>query len=131
MNDEKPNWVIEKLNIAIAELLKASPKRTTQEITIACFGLAFKPDIDDLRESPALEITKTIANQHPGRVLAVEPNIENNPFTELENVELVNIEKAFELADIILVLVDHKEIKELRIPRKNIKIIDTRGIKLL
>jgi UDP-N-acetyl-D-mannosaminuronic acid dehydrogenase len=131
VNDDKPRWVMTKLNNAIAELLQSSPSRTAKEVTIACFGLAFKPDIDDLRESPALEITKNIANRHPGRVLAVEPNIQDSRLINLDNVELVSIEEALEVADIILILVDHKEIKELKIPRKNIKVIDTRGIELL
>ncbi|MNC01619.1 UDP-N-acetyl-D-glucosamine 6-dehydrogenase [compost metagenome] len=71
VNDSKPEWVLDKVKIAVAELLQKNPLKTAYEITIACFGLAFKPDIDDLRESPAVSITQKIAAFHPVRVLAV------------------------------------------------------------
>lgn len=125
VNDSKPDWVINKVKLAIADFLQANPEKTAREVTIACYGLAFKPDIDDLRESPALEITKQIAEMHSGRVIASEPNIEELP-TGLFNVELVNFENAYLEADIQVLLVDHKEFKE------NIatlgKVIDTKGI---
>ncbi|HCD5099529.1 TPA: UDP-N-acetyl-D-mannosamine dehydrogenase, partial [Acinetobacter baumannii] len=74
VNDAKPEWVIDQVKIKIAEFLQANPNKTIQDVTIACYGLAFKPDIDDLRESPALEITRKLANQGLN-ILAVEPNI--------------------------------------------------------
>lgn len=79
VNDSKPQWVIEKVKVAVAELLQAYPDKTAKEVTIACYGLAFKPDIDDLRESPSVDITLKIAESHPGQVLTVEPNIEELP----------------------------------------------------
>ncbi|RZI37899.1 UDP-N-acetyl-D-mannosamine dehydrogenase, partial [Herbaspirillum sp. HC18] len=90
---------------------------------IACYGLAFKPDIDDLRESPALNITKSIASMHAGQVLAVEPNIERMNF---EQLKLVNIDESLTTADIHLLLVDHKQFKD--ISPSNGVIIDTKGI---
>jgi UDP-N-acetyl-D-mannosaminuronic acid dehydrogenase len=75
VNDQKPQWVIDKVKIAIADFLQANPGKTAKDVTIACYGLAFKPDIDDLRESPALQIAQNIAKLHSGLTLGVEPNI--------------------------------------------------------
>jgi UDP-N-acetyl-D-mannosaminuronic acid dehydrogenase len=63
---------------AVADCLNASNKRAS-ELKIACFGLAFKPNIDDLRESPAMEIAAQIARWHSGDDLVVEPNIHQLP----------------------------------------------------
>ncbi|MCE9828314.1 UDP-N-acetyl-D-mannosamine dehydrogenase, partial [Shewanella algae] len=81
VNDAKPTWVINKVKLTIADFLQANPTITAKDITIACYGLAFKPDIDDLRESPALSITKKIAEMHSGTIVAVEPNIEKLPLS--------------------------------------------------
>jgi len=125
VNDHKPKWVIDKVKLTIADFLQANPEKTTKDVTIACYGLAFKPDIDDLRESPAMQITQALADGHSGRILAVEPNIEvlNSDFN---NLELVGFEKASENADIHLLLVDHKEFKDKHIRKK--AVIDTKGI---
>ena len=125
VNDLKPSWVIEKLKLSISEFLLENPHKTAKDVTIGCYGLAFKPDIDDLRESPALEITKNISKLHPGCVLAVEPNIEQLP-SESFNFKIASINEAYSKADIQLLLVDHKEFKSLK-PSRGI-IIDTKGI---
>lgn len=123
VNDGKPHWVIDKVKIAISDFLKANPEKAYKEVTIACYGLAFKPDIDDLRESPALEISKAIASDHTGNVLAVEPNIES---LAIDNLTLVELEHALVEADIHVVLVDHKQIKAVK-PTQG-TIVDTKGI---
>ncbi|MEL4482915.1 UDP-N-acetyl-D-mannosamine dehydrogenase [Shewanella algae] len=125
VNDSKPDWVIEKLKIAIADFLQANPEKTAKDITIACYGLAFKPDIDDLRESPAMAITQKIAQMHKGTVIAVEPNIESMP-SKLTNVELVNLEVASKAADIHVMLVDHLDFKSKTLISDYL--IDTKGI---
>ncbi|MEW4538190.1 UDP-N-acetyl-D-mannosamine dehydrogenase, partial [Vibrio cholerae] len=79
VNDSKPDWVIDKVKLSIAEFLQANPSKTVRDITIACYGLAFKPDIDDLRESPSMHIALQISNFHAGKVVFVEPNIEKLP----------------------------------------------------
>ncbi len=78
---------------------------------IACLGLAFKPDIDDLRESPALDITKTLANNPAYQILAVEPNIEALPTTleNRNNVKLASLSDALKQADVVVILVKHKQ----------------------
>lgn len=130
VNDDKPNWVLEKVDKVVGDFLKANPKRTLEGVTIGCFGLAFKPDIDDLRESPALQIAKVLAAKHPGKVLAVEPNIEALP-SKLEGaLKLVGHEDALSVSDVVVLLVDHREFKEIernKLPMSSI-IVDTRGI---
>ncbi|HCE3308207.1 TPA: UDP-N-acetyl-D-mannosamine dehydrogenase [Vibrio parahaemolyticus] len=125
VNDGKPDWVINKVKLAIAEFLQANPDKTARDVTVACYGLAFKPDIDDLRESPAMAITQKIAEMHAGRVIAVEPNIELIP-EKLKHVELMDFEVAPKEADIQVLLVDHKEFKSCAI--KTGLVIDTKGI---
>jgi len=125
VNDAKPQWVIDKVKIAIADVLQENPSKTAKDVTIACYGLAFKADIDDLRESPALQIAQNIAKLHSGRTFAIEPNIKLLP-NYLENIELVGTDIAIEEADIHLMLVDHKEFKDKHFNAEFI--IDTKGI---
>lgn len=126
VNDGKPEWVIDKVKIAIADLLLEKPQRTINDITIACFGLAFKPDIDDLRESPALEIAQKISNIHQGTLLVIEPNINSLPKELPSTVRLSNIKTAEKTADIIILLVDHQEFKSIHKP--NALTLDFKGI---
>jgi UDP-N-acetyl-D-mannosaminuronic acid dehydrogenase len=125
VNDAKPDWVINKVKIAIANFLQANPTKTIKDVTIACYGLAFKPDIDDLRESPALKITKQVADTHAGKTIAVEPNIKRLP-NEIGSFELCSFDTAMETADIHLLLVDHKEFKSQTFSSSYL--IDTKGI---
>lgn len=125
VNDAKPQWVINKVKLAIADFLQANPTKTTKDVTVACYGLAFKPDIDDLRESPALNITKKIATLHSGSVIAIEPNITKLP-SSISSFNLSTFENAKENADVHLLLVDHKEFKNQAI--KSEYLIDTKGI---
>ncbi|WP_060483742.1 UDP-N-acetyl-D-mannosamine dehydrogenase [Pseudomonas sp. NBRC 111123] len=128
VNDSKPAWVIDKLHAAIGEHLSENPGKTAKDVVVACFGLAFKPDIDDLRESPALEITKEVGKRHAGKVIVVEPNIKALP-NALEAAELCSVSQAIERADILLLLVDHKPFKEVPVQAlQGRKIVDTRGI---
>lgn len=113
VNDNKPEWVIEKIKLAVADYLQANPDKTAKDITIACFGLAFKPDIDDLRESPALEIVHKLGTIHPGKILTVEPNIKIIPPSLQEHAQLVEIDEAIACAQVSVMLVGHKAFKEL------------------
>lgn len=125
VNDSKPEWVIDKVKLAIADFLQANPNKTAKEVTVACYGLAFKPDIDDLRESPAMLITQKINEMHCGRVLAVEPNINSMP-AKLQGVELVEFDVSSKEADIHVMLVDHCEFKGKSVATGIL--IDTKGI---
>jgi UDP-N-acetyl-D-mannosaminuronic acid dehydrogenase len=123
VNDHKPEWVIDKVKLAVADFLNANPTKTAKDVTIACYGLAFKPDIDDLRESPALDITKSIAKNHAGKVLAIEPNITS---IDVGNVELVSIDESLTRTNIHVMLVDHMQFKKIRL--NDAFVIDTKGI---
>ena len=124
VNDSKPFWVIDKVKSTIADILFENPSMDPTQIKIVFFGLAFKPDIDDLRESPSLKIVRDISKQHLGKVVAVEPNIES---LDREDFELQDFHKACDGASIGVLLVDHKEFREMS-PPEIPKIIDTKGI---
>jgi len=126
VNDTKPEWVIDKVKIAISNFLQANPSKTAKEVTIACYGLAFKANIDDLRESPALSITNKLAEFHSGATLAIEPNINSQPNT-LKSAELVELGYAIKNADIHVLLVEHYEFKTLECSPEGL-LIDAKGI---
>ncbi|MGL5738630.1 MAG: UDP-N-acetyl-D-mannosamine dehydrogenase [Plesiomonas shigelloides] len=128
VNDGKPHWVVEKTKLAVAECLTATGKRA-QDVKVACLGLAFKPDIDDLRESPAMEITQLIADWHVGPVLAVEPNVHELPRKLHGKVELVSTEQVLSEADILVLLVDHKQFKAISpVQITQDWVVDTKGV---
>ncbi|MFM2410713.1 MAG: UDP-N-acetyl-D-mannosamine dehydrogenase, partial [Pseudomonadota bacterium] len=79
VNDAKPHWVLAKIHGEIAAILESGKRAKAKDVIVACYGIAFKPDIDDLRDSPALEITQSLIAGHAGKVLVVEPNIEALP----------------------------------------------------
>ena len=93
-------------------------------------GLAFKPDIDDLRESPALSIAQKIGAIGFSSIFLVEPNIDRIPSGfEHDNIELVDLERAIKNADIIVLLVDHASFKSMDLSLlSGRQVIDTRGI---
>jgi UDP-N-acetyl-D-mannosaminuronic acid dehydrogenase len=99
VNNLKTEWVVNK----ISETMKAQTKRLGRPARLACLGLAFKPDIDDLRESPSLQIARAI-KACGGQVIAVEPNIEVH-----DEFDIVSLEEALAGADVIAVLVKHKQ----------------------
>ena len=101
VNTYKTEWVIEKIQNEALKFEAEHGKKTK----VACMGLAFKANIDDLIESPALYIAQKLANELEN-VVCVEPNINNS--------QLVSIEDAME-ADIITFLVGHDEFKGLDI----------------
>lgn len=117
INNRKPVWVIEKVQVAVSEFLQRNPNKTSKELIIACYGISFKPDIDDLRESPALDITKKLADLHSGLLLVIEPNIKKLPKElEFKNVTLCDSVVARVKADIHVLLVGHSEFRKLEEP---------------
>jgi UDP-N-acetyl-D-mannosaminuronic acid dehydrogenase len=125
VNDSKPNFVLSKVDYAVN--LSGNNK---SELKVACLGLTFKPDIDDLRESPALSIANQISLMGFLKVLIVEPNISSLPGEFKDKfVDLVSVDEAIRDADILLLLVDHTPFKSINLGLLSGKqIIDTRGI---
>ena len=113
MNDKKPTWVFDKIISAVDELLVGNKKFSLSDLKIACYGLAFKANIDDLRESPAIQITKMLSEKFPDKILAVEPNIKTLPADLAEMVSLVNLQEAVETANLHVFLVEHNEFKSI------------------
>lgn len=115
VNDSKPFWVIDKVR-KHAEKFKHP--------VIGCLGLAFKADVDDLRESPAVDIVRELMKDEVAEVLIAEPNLVSH-----EEFDLLSCEEVIKRSDIILLLVDHKEFKSIKKLELNEKVlIDTRGI---
>lgn len=125
VNDGKPGWVLDKVKIAVGEHLQANPDKTAKDVRIACFGVAFKPDIDDFRGSPALAIAQKISVAHAGATLVVEPNMVRLP-SSLEQCDLVPVEMGLD-ADILVLLVDHRQFKGIR-PSADKHVVDTKGV---
>jgi UDP-N-acetyl-D-mannosaminuronic acid dehydrogenase len=124
VNDSKPEWVMKKVILALNEYLTSNKDKTAEDVTIACYGLSFKADIDDLRESPAVEIVQAIAASHVGDVLVVEPNIKILP-KNFESMTLVDLEMASK-AELKIFLVDHKSFREMVEPSG--LVLDFKGI---
>jgi UDP-N-acetyl-D-mannosaminuronic acid dehydrogenase len=124
VNDAKPNFVLDKINNAVNFIGKDK-----SELTIACLGLTFKPDIDDLRESPALNIAKQISLMNFNKMLLVEPNINQMPKGFKPTEKITPMTEALKLADIVVLLVDHVQFKTMDLNILSGKqIVDTRGI---
>ena len=98
VNNFKTEWAIDQIKIAVAD----ASARTGRKPKIACLGLAFKPDVDDLRESPAVHIADELLSKGYD-VVAVEPNIQAHG-----KFALVSLEDALKTADVIAVLVKHR-----------------------
>lgn len=103
VNDYKPDYVVGEIRRRLAG--KEHP-------VVACLGLAFKPDVDDLRESPAVTVARMLASDSATRVLVVEPHINALPaeFENCPNAQLVTFERAHREADVIVGLVRHREL---------------------
>jgi len=122
VNDGKPDQIVEKILAAVGK---------NGATTVACLGLAYKANIDDLRESPAVSITATLTERFDGEVLVVEPNSKTLPDTlaGTKGLTLCDLDVALEKSQVIALLVDHREFRELDRKRlANKLIIDTRGI---
>jgi UDP-N-acetyl-D-mannosaminuronic acid dehydrogenase len=114
VNESKPDWVLDKVRQKAARFKRA---------TIACLGLAFKADVDDLRESPALDIVRRLAAEDVGDLLVCEPHLAGHP-----EFSLVPLDEALAGADIVLLLVDHRPFRQIKTTKLQEKIlIDTRG----
>ena len=102
VNNSKTDWVIDRIKVAVAD----ASARLNRKPRVACLGLAFKPDIDDLRESPAMHIAEALSIAGYD-IVAVEPNIESH-----ERLPLIALDEALRSADVVAVLVKHRQFLE-------------------
>lgn len=125
INNQKPQFVLNKINEAVVK-----SNKTVSELVVSCFGLAFKPDIDDLRESPAIEIASKINLMGFKKQYIVEPHITELPNKlKIQSIELIDSDEAIALSDIVILLVDHSAFKLIKKEAFSDKqIVDTRGI---
>lgn len=123
VNDGKPEWVMDQVKKALTE--KQNP-------VVAALGIAFKNDIDDLRESPSLDIVKRLGEENPELdVRVVEPNVQELPtaLASIANLKKEDLDEAVAAADVVLLLVNHKEFIALdRSKLEGKTVIDTKGI---
>lgn len=119
VNDHKPEHVIAQ----VEEALKQSP-----EATVACLGLSYKPDVDDFRESPALEIAVRLTRRLPGRVVCADPYVHalSNAGAGHVSLTMVAAQDAVEKAEIVLILVGHEKFRSVSIPPGR-RVLDTVG----
>ena len=115
INDSKPDWVIGKINAEIDKL----KVQGIEKPTVALLGLAFKPNIDDLRESPAVNIAQKMLNADNADILLVEPNINQLP-EKLAAGTLVSLSEAVNRADVVAILVAHDEFEKLDLSGKSV-----------
>jgi UDP-N-acetyl-D-mannosaminuronic acid dehydrogenase len=121
VNDGKARYVTEQAK----QLIESYPDRS-----VACLGLTFKANVDDLRESPALEIVENLASTYGRRISVVEPFVEGLPTSLSEHgVRKIDLDHALKDAGILIVLVDHEAFRRVSSHQRNGAIIyDTRGI---
>ena len=110
VNNSKSKWVVDQIMIKIDEL----KNKLNRDINIGCLGLAYKPNIDDLRESPALEITTCLSNKGIN-IYACEPNLSVHA-----TIKLYSLEETLEKSDLIVLLVAHKQFKKINFSRYDI-----------
>lgn len=110
VNDRKVDWVLSKVDQAVEQA--RTDGICAEHIQIACLGLAYKADVDDLRESRACCIVQKLAQRYPGCIAAVEPHIDDLPDSLAKlDVVLLDLQESLDWATILVALVDHKQFK--------------------
>ena len=125
-NDRKTDWVVSKITTEVAGLSKLD----SNLLTVCFLGLSFKANVGDVRNSPALEIVNRCTKLDIN-IVVVDPHVEKSPLDAGNVLKTEDLENAIKAADLVVVLVDHKEFSEkssLKLLRKHKNLIDTRGV---
>jgi UDP-N-acetyl-D-mannosaminuronic acid dehydrogenase len=130
INDYKPDWIIGKVLAAKNKLLAINPLKREKEITVSLLGLTYKPDVNDLRESPSMVIASYLVSKTKMNLNVVEPNIDRMP-QSLSTISLLPLKASIEVADIILILVAHKEFTDITPIKQEQIVIDCVGLTAL
>lgn len=117
INDEKIDWVIDKIYDSLKSPRMLEKKAECQSVKVILYGLTFKPDIDDLRESPSIKIANALCENLSIELLAVEPNVNQLDEKLEKNCKLIGLELALEQEAIHVFLVNHSEFKLLNAPK--------------
>lgn len=117
INDQKAEWALKKI------LLAAEQTKSIGKPKVACFGLTFKPDIDDIRESPALKICNALTKMSEIELSIVEPHIDPSIAPQFYFEDAAT---ALQSANLVVLLVDHQEFINLKIPL-DVDVVDFRG----
>lgn len=125
VNDRKSDYVIER-----ATALIESMNATGSNAKIACLGLAFKPNIDDFRESPAVKVAAALARKFGDQIRLVEPYATGLPMEFAgTGAALTDIDSAIADCPIFIVLVDHDVFRSIPLEERSDKVVyDTRGL---
>ncbi|MEM1297698.1 MAG: UDP-N-acetyl-D-mannosamine dehydrogenase [Pseudomonadota bacterium] len=110
INDGKPGWVVDR----VAEAVQTVGPESGPKPIIACLGLAYKPDVDDLRESPSVEVVSEILARGLGQVLVVEPYVSELP-ESLAGARLADFAVTLEQASVVVFLTGHSAFRNIRL----------------
>lgn len=121
INLRKSDYVLKRVENAICN---------GKDRSVACLGLSFKPNVDDLRNSPALDIVQKLAEKHGERIIAVEPYISGPPTClQKTGARFMDALSALDQSDVVVLLVDHRQFGMIDANQlKSKTIIDTRGL---
>jgi UDP-N-acetyl-D-mannosaminuronic acid dehydrogenase len=129
VNDGKPKWVSRQVEAAVRDLLINPNNQIKESITIGFFGLSFKPNIEDIRESPAKIVIEEVAKMKLGKLLLAEPFIKNLPNDLTSVVELASPDEVYMNSDVVVYLVSHDKFQDLKkLPLGHRKVVDACGL---
>jgi UDP-N-acetyl-D-mannosaminuronic acid dehydrogenase len=112
VNDCKPIWVVNKIKEEVFSELQSIGDRPTRKLVLTCLGLSYKPNVDDFRESAALQIYKQLEIEANIDLHAVDPYM-NKSYAKNQKIRLIELDESIKISDLIVLLVNHDEFSQL------------------